>query len=468
MPLHPPDLPPASRPRPFAGRDRRSRTAALRARTQRVRSRVGVSGWNLIVSSSGDVGTKVLGLFASVVLARSLQPERFGVYNTILAFVTLGMAVGNLGLDRLLLRELSSSLEPLRLYATARAVRFAIVPPVIAGMVGYAFVKGEPVVPWLVGGLVLYPALSSSLLTSLFQARERFSVPARGAMIQTAVSGAGFGACALANAPLVAYLVVYVLSEAVRQLYLRRQAQAFSWPEGRAEWQRLRPMLRSALPYVVLTVLGIVYLRIDLIMLDTMTGGAEVGLYAGATRVLMLTNALPGLCLGVLFPRFVRLQESDPEGSARLYLLAVRVMVWLGAILAVGFALGAEPLLTLLYGPAYAGGAGALRWLMVALLFMFWHAPNGTVLFSGERLRPVVLISIVTAGFNVVANLYAIPRWGAEGAAATTAMSELLSFACFTPLVCRRLGVGLKSYLASALRPALSREDRLHLLDIKS
>lgn len=435
---------------------------------QRLRVRVGVSGWNFIVSSSGDVGTKLLGLVSTVMMARALQPERFGVYSTILAFMTLGLSVGNLGLDRLLLRELSASLASLQLYATARVVRYAIVPLVMVGMVIYGHHSGDDVLPWLIGGLALFPALSSALLMSLFQAREWFSVPARGALVQAAVSGIGVIACALARAPLVAYLGVFVVSESSRQWFLRRQSQAYPWPSQRVEWQRLRPMLHAALPYALLTVLGIVYLRVDVVMLDAMIGSSEVGLYAGATRVLMLANALPGLCLAVLFPRFVRLQESDPARSARLYLLAVRVMVWIGAPIALGFALGAQPLMTLLYGPTYAGGAGALRWLMAALLFMFWHAPNGTVLFSSERLRPVILISVATAGFNVVANLYAIPRWGAEGAAFTTAASELLSFALFTPLVCRRLSIGATAYVTSALTPALSRTDRHLLLDIRS
>lgn len=433
----------------------------------RVRTLVGVSGWNLLVSSGGDVGTKALGLVSTVVLARALQPEGFGLYNTILAFVAIGLSIGNLGLDRLLLRELSASLAPLRLYATAQTVRHAIIPLVIAGMVGYAFVAGDDILPWLVGGLALYPALTSGLLTAVFQARERFSVPARGAMVLAAVNGVGIVVCALAKAPLFGYLVVYGVAEAGRQLYLRRHVREFEWPEPRVEWGRLRSMLRSAFPYAVLTVLGIVYMRIDLIMIEGLVGGQEVGLYAAAMRVMLVTHALPGLCLSVLFPRFVRLQESDPLRSARLYLLAVRVMVWVSAGLAVGFVLGAQPLMTALYGAAYSGGAISLQWLMVALLFMFWHAPNGTVLFSSDRLRPVILISIVTAGFNIAVNLYAIPRWGAAGAAATTAASEFLSFALFTPLVCRRLGIRPADYIKSALTPALSSAERHLLLDIK-
>ena len=446
---------------------RARRGSRIRAHAGQVRARAGVSGWNALVSTGADIATKAIGLASTVVLARALRPEGFGVYNTVLAFVALGVASGNLGLDRLLLRELSSSLGSLRLFATARAVRFAVIPVVVAGMIGYGVASGGEILPWLVGGLSLYPALSSGLFTALFQARERFGVPARAALASVAVNAAGIGVCALLHAPLTAYLTAFGAGEVARQLVLHHKAQAFEWPEARAEWDRLAPMLRAAFPYAVLTVLGIVYLRIDLIMLDSMVGARETGLYAGATRILMVTTALPGLCLSVLFPRFVRLQESDPRRSARLYLLAVRAMAWVGAGLAVGFALSARPLMTLLYGSAYTGGAASLQWLMGALLFMFWHAPNGTVLFSSERLRPVVLISLVTAGFNVVTNLYAIPRWGAEGAAATTAASEMLSFALFTPLVCRRLGVGLGAYVRSVLTPGLSRADRHLLLDIK-
>jgi O-antigen/teichoic acid export membrane protein len=102
---------------------------------------------------------------------------------------------------------------------------------------------------------------------------------------------------------------------------------------------------------------------------------------------------------------------------------------------------------------------------MLALVLLWWHATNATVLLSGDRIGIVAALSTVTAGFNVAVNSVAIPRYGAAGAAAVTAASELLSLVIFTPLVCRRLEIPPKIYIRNLLMPRLSSDDLDLLLD---
>lgn len=443
----------------------RTHPRAGRAPDVSIWRRLGTSGRNLAATASAEVVVRLLALAYLMVLARFLEPEAFGVFNTLLAWFALAVTLGNFGLDQLALRELSVAPGGLR-FGTLFWLRVAA-----GGVTAGLLVIAGSVVPtpsaalfWTLAVAVI-PASVSSALSAAFKAREEFGVP-------SAASAAGTSVMALlsfwgvaAGLPLVAFLWALVASEVARALWLtvatmwrgRWSLTVFDGPyAGRA--------LRQAVPYAVLAALGVIYFRIDLIMLDAMVGGEEVGHYAGAYRVLEALVLAPGLLLAVLFPRFARSQKSGSAEAPRLYLGVSRVLLWGGMAVAFVGVLLAEPILTLLFSDAYADGRTSLVWLMVALAFVFWHAPNVTVLFSGEELGPVVRLSFLTAGFNVLANLALIPAYGAAGAASATAASELLSFAVFTPLVLRRLDVGAWGYVRGVAVPWLSRDELALLL----
>jgi len=427
-----------------------------------MRRRLGTSGWNAAWVTGATFAVRVVGLVASVLLARYLDPEGFGLYSTVLAYLALALAVGTLGLDRLLLREASAHAERAHLFSTVRAVCLLATGVVVGGFLLLGIWRGETLI-WTLAGLAVLPAIDAALIGALFNARERFDVTSMGALVQIVAMTLLVVAGVLGDATMAFFVGAYTASEGVRWAYLRWQFRPLDVPRH-VDWRRAGLMIREASPYAALTVLGVIYVRIDLVMLEAMVGGDEVGYYAGATRVLFMLNTLPGIMLGVLFPRFARLQHEGHPDAGALYLLTTRAIGWLGLVFPLVLIVVAVPVLTALYGPAYAAAGPSMRWLMVALFFMFLHAPNATVLFSGRNLGVIVGLSCLTAGFNVITNFYAIPIWGAAGAAATTAASELLSLLVFTPIVWARLQVRPSKALKTLLLPRFSRSELTLLL----
>lgn len=427
--------------------------------------RLGTSGRNLATTASAEVVIRLVVLAYLMALARFLEPDAFGVFNTLLAYFTLAVTLGNLGLDQLALRQLSIDSDA-RVFATLLWLRL-----LAAGATAGLLVVAARIVPTpsaaLFGPLAVavLPAGAASAFTARFKAREAFGVPSAastaGALVMAALSFAGVAR----GASLSFFVWALAASEVVRALWLVVATHELRVGAVRAfDPAFARRALRSAVPYAILTILGVIYFRIDLIMLDAMVGGEEVGQYAGAYRILEPLIFVPGLVMAVLFPRLARGQRTESREAGDLYLGVSRILVWAGLSVAVlGIAL-AGPALTLLFSEAYAAGTSALIWLMTALIFVFWHAPNVAVLFSGEKLGPVVRFSFLTAGFNVVVNLVLIPRYGGAGAAAATAASELLSWSIFTPMVLSRLGVDPLDYLRSVAIPRMSRAELRLLL----
>ena len=78
--------------------------------------------------------------------------------------------------------------------------------------------------------------------------------------------------------------------------------------------------------------------------------------------------------------------------------------------------------------------------LALTIPFMFIHVPAAVVLLTSDKfLKPVIILSLLTVGFNVIANLLLIPTYGIYAAAWITVASEILSFTVFFLLLYKRL-----------------------------
>lgn len=432
----------------------------------------GRSGRNLLVSSGGEAAVRLLTLATLVLIARYLDPDRFGEYSIFLAYYAIAAAVSNLGLDRLILREVAiDNTSPgrfgtlLRLRVGAGALTAVIL--LIIGTVA----EPESRLLILLLSLTMLPAAPAAAYAAGFQARQNFAPPALAATLGGVTSLGIAGVGILLDADLTFFLFGFFASELVRAAWLVLAGRREHWATSDGfdlTWGRYA--IFAAFPYGVLALLGMIYFRIDLVMLDVIVGGAAVGYYAAAFRVLDAGAGIPALIMGVLFPRFAVLQHTDSAVARELYLSATRLMLALGVILAGAGILFAGPIINIMFTDAYSGAVSTLIWLMLALGVLFWHAPNATVLFSRFSLRTAVYWSFVTMGFNVLANWILIPRNGAAGAAAATVMSEVLSLVIFTPLVCRYLGISWRQYLSRlvSLRPTKAELNLLLDRDVAS
>jgi O-antigen/teichoic acid export membrane protein len=96
------------------------------------------------------------------------------------------------------------------------------------------------------------------------------------------------------------------------------------------------------------------------------------------------------------------------------------------AVAAVAFVI-ATPLLVFLYGADFAAATTPFRILCLGLpiVFAIWilHA----IAISVDRERLLLKTGLIGLAVNVGINLYAIPRYGADGAAVATVVGEVVS-----------------------------------------
>jgi O-antigen/teichoic acid export membrane protein len=90
----------------------------------------------------------------------------------------------------------------------------------------------------------------------------------------------------------------------------------------------------------------------------------------------------------------------------------------------VGGVLIARPMMILIFGAQYQAGAGALQLLLFSLVLLAVHSATRSVFLTMHRLGLETVIIAVGVLVNIGLNLYLIPRYGIEGAAAATIAGE--------------------------------------------
>jgi O-antigen/teichoic acid export membrane protein len=154
-----------------------------------------------------------------------------------------------------------------------------------------------------------------------------------------------------------------------------------------------------------------------------------------------------------MLPWLSRAQHLAPGegGLVRGYVLGLKAMN--GVLLPIGLALVlfAEPLVDLLYGPAFRETVLPLQLLGLTSVFYGVQSFAAATFIARDAPGTFARIVGVVVVLNLVGNVFAIPRYGADGAAATAVASGVvLALAC---LVLARRRIGHVNYLRVFLGP---------------
>ena len=384
-------------------------------------------------------GALALTLLSTLLLTRWLGPAAFGLFALALGWVKALTVPASLGLERIVVREVSRShvhadwgalrgvlgwagkllLGTAASVALGAALLFALATPdpealnilrlamallpllAIIRLCQYALMGLQrPLVAQLPESLAL-PLLFLGLLAGFGQIGQIGA--GRAILLQLA---AGAGAALLAAA-----LLYRSLPDAVR-----RAAPGGATPA----WAR------SLLPMTLLTGAMAVSAQVPILMLGAMRGPEAAGLMA-VTKSLSDLAAVPTIALGtILAPLLGRLwAERDSAGLQRAITLFARKVSVTALPLILALLLLRQPLLEL-FGAPFAAGADALLILCIGQAASAVAGSNGLLLTMTGHERTVAAVSVACLAANVGLCATLIPSFGLEGAAAASAGSLLI------------------------------------------
>lgn len=362
--------------------------------------------------------------------ARTLDPDGFGVWTAVSAYVAIFGILTDLGLTTVAMQRMSAEPEReaewlgalagmrLLLAVGAAAVCAAFVPVFLDTGHGAA---------WILT-LTIFSSFGGALM-SVFNSRLRAGLALSFGVLHSVL---WLGVCiafALTGASVIAFAIAYVAVLAVictLQLRAARRYAQIAWRAGRRLW---RPLMRVAVPLGIASVLITIYYQIDSVLLLNLSTEEETGVYGAAYRFLSPLLFLPAAVMSSFFPVMSAVHESDPERVRRLVQRAAELMTVISLpILAVTIALS-DQIVDVLYGDEFARTAEVLPVLMIALVAICFGSLAGFLAPLLNLHWRLALYSAIGAAANIGLNVWLIPQYGALGSAWATVATEVVTMA---------------------------------------
>lgn len=180
-----------------------------------------------------------------------------------------------------------------------------------------------------------------------------------------------------------------------------------------------------------------VYCNSDITILGLIRGDFEVGLYSASVKIYNLVNVFVASVAFVVMPQLtVSFAANDYMEINRLLKYALNFIVVLGIPCLAGINSIAPQLIEVLAGPEYLDAVISLRILTVALACSFLGGWIGnTMMLPAGREKICLRACIISAVANIVLNIILIPKWGLNGAAATTVLAEMIGIMVQVPYI---------------------------------
>lgn len=388
-----------------------------------------------------------LAVVFTILLARRLGSAGFGEYAFIATVIFVANGLTTFGTDMLLIREIAAQADLSRLPA-ALVLQLVLSSLFIAVVWMFsAWIPNqsiESITALKIYSLALIPLAFFTMFTSALRGVQRMDVYS---LLSLIVSGLQVGVVLLPNTSIVglsillfsvqtvaALLAGLFCSHTIHDFWQSWRSISFSPFEtfGRIA---LSSFLKEAAPIAFLTLVTMLYQRLNVVMLSIMMGATATGIYSAAFRAVEASKTAHLAIFAALYPAMAEERHrwsSNPEQSERMYRdqrFALRYLLAGATVISLILSVLAKPLVLLLYGNEFSASAGVLQilaWTLIPFtintyLTLSFLASNGEKLVG--RALTVSLLGLL------ILNLWWIPARGPEGGAWAALVAECIQSA---------------------------------------
>lgn len=388
---------------------------------------------NTIVLFASQLYNKFIAVLFFPIAARILGVADFGKFTLVLTFISLFYIFSDWGLSILTIRNVARSPDQTREYLIhTLALRIALAGIFYLFLLGLAFWLAYPTEIKILISIVGISLFTNNILASfnaIFSAYEKMHIPSILGIIFSTIYFTLVILCLLLRLGLTALISVTVFTSLLNAIltgwFLREYLVPFRFP---LNYNFYREILKQATPFAVLSVLSIIYFKIDTIMLSKLKTMESVGLYNAAYKIVEFLRFIPVSLLGAYFPKMSRQAKHSTDELRKTYFKTTKLL--LTFILPVAFICSfyANYIILFLFGPSFIPAASALRILIWAVVIMFINAPVGNILYNSNKLYKFIPFAVLNTSLNIILNFIFIPRWSYIGASATTLITEITGF----------------------------------------
>jgi O-antigen/teichoic acid export membrane protein len=406
---------------------------------------------NTAVVLSGVVAVRACGALSFAFLAWAFSSSELGALTLALTYSEILRLFVDCGSSRAAIHRISAGANASRVMADAIAGRVACALVVVA-LFGITYVLG-----WT-GSLSGWTAMAIAIALLVHAVVPVLAVPHEAGIAMAPMSRlyvlnalltigtSAYGARHHWSA--APFIGVATVLEVFLGMQIARINARSGWFVRGATRSGAWALLRHGVPLGLISMITLLYFRLDVLMLGAWRGTAAVGEYAiafrGSEALLMAAGALSTS----LFPFFARLASDGSHTAVRQAFRTTYAAATAGAFGAAYLVSLFAPYLLPRVLPQHPDAVPLLATLVWSVVFMFANMQTSDLLVTHGCDGLVLRISVANLALNAALNAVLIPRYGAIGACAATVATEGVNGALQGWFVMQRLRIAVPIVLA--------------------
>lgn len=367
----------------------------------------------------------------SISIARSVDPEEFGVYSIIVNIQTVVALLAGLGMGTALAKfvaeyKRTDPVEALRISRIAIGLMMAcstacvVVYLALAGVIGEGLYNTPEIVRLIpLSALVVFSSASFTTIYGLVQGCQHFNLLAA-MQIATPVVTLGLVVILVPSAGIAGALVAYAGGQGLLSLLALYQIEKSDLPflrtqTPKADERLARKLVSFAIPAVLASLLVGPIIWISTTELALVSGFEEVGYFAVAMVFFNVFTTIPRAIVVPLIPRVAESETASLTEVENVTSKSIRATSFVMFPILFGVALFSGLAVSILYGGNYEPATKVIFLMMIACYLSALTSVIGGMITGIGRMWTGLALNIAWAAVFLVLTFLLVPERGTEG-----------------------------------------------------
>lgn len=390
----------------------------------------------VIKNASWVIGVQIIRSIVAVVIsmmtARFLGPSNYGLINYAASIVAFVAPVMYLGLSGILVQEIVNHPEKEgETIGTAITMSFCSSLVCIAGVVAFVYFvnAGEQetlIVCALYSILLIFQSID--LIQYWFQAKLISKYASITSFIVYLMI-AGYKAFLLILHKSIFWFAIsnaldyMLISFSLLIIYKNKGGQKLSF-----SWQTAKCMFARSKYYIFSDLMVTVFAQTDRIMLKLMVNDTATGYYSAAVACAGMTSFVFSAIIDSIRPMaFDYKREKDEEKYEKTIVCLYSLIIYLSLLQSIVMTISSPLIIKILYGKEYQTSVVALQIIVWYCSFSYLGGARAVWILAEEKQKHLVVINLVGACLNILLNWSLIPKFGINGAAIASVITQFFT-----------------------------------------
>ena len=374
--------------------------------------------------------TSVFAFVWTILTARYLGPSDYGIFGTAVSFSTIFGVFATFGIFTYLVRAISTDFEnedkylnntlSLKIFLAIFYLAIVVLAAVFLGWDRYVI------------GICLLFAFEYLIKTyhdvffSSFQAHEKIKYQAITNIIINSLTLIFIILVIVTDYGLLGIAFAYIIANFIALLYaIYAIRKHIIKPRLTFDFGFYKVLIKAGIPFALTGLFYTIYYSIDIVMITQFASTYDTGLYNSAYKLISVLALFYTIYSAVIFPVMSKLFKDEKDMLNLSFVKSIKYLSLVTIPIAVFTSFYGYQIIAI-YGADFIEAGGVLQILIWTVCFLFINGACSLVLNASHEEYSVTKIYSIAAVFNVILNLFMIPKYSVYGASVATVLSEIL------------------------------------------